>query len=609
MVNNYSDFILDKLIQESILYFSPDLRKKLKKMKLDISQELLNTETQDIKDDITFIDVDKDGYVSYNTMKNAAKFFSEKYPHLVDTIQNQVNVNLADEIFGRDKSGTGAEIGVYTKSRNRIKFGRLINKILPGKFTPGQIEEFSNKWKSILENAGEKIQVVEGDDIAYWYKSENYKEQKGTLGSSCMRGNSEDTFKIYTMNPDLCKMIIITDNDELVARAIVWKVTEKSVGNWEWFMDRQYSISDDYVERLRNYAIEQGWAYKTHNNHHSYSNVSWKESEDTIRSQSGIKMKIQLAPYRKDGYDRYDYRNYPYVDTFRRYDPHTGWLFNDDEQVDGCYLLDDTGGGYSECETGVWSDWHDERIPEDEAVYSDVVDSYLWSDRAVEVSRGSRRYRGWYPEGHDDLTYDEWIDEYINVNDAVYSDAYGHFILSEDSESAIYKLDSDGEPNRDEHYVHSEDSDYIDISDLSDYDWYKKLSEEFRSWENGYTHTKISKDLLTKDFDGDWIPQLISMRAYRVVDNPFNVPFLSKLDAKILDLELNLENPLTMDKYRYNDDVKEIYPELLNKAKEKLEVVKSQENQDSESSNYQNKLVDRIDEIEEKTWLIEDDED
>lgn len=609
MVNNYSDFILDRLIQESILYFSPDLRKKLKKMKLDISQELLNTETQDIKDDITFIDVDKDGYVSYNTMKNATKFFGEKYPNLVDTIQNQVNVNLADEIFGRDKSGTGAEIGVYTKSRNRIKFGRLINKILPGKFTSGQIEEFSNKWKSILENAGEKIQEVEGDDIAYWYKSENYKEQKGTLGSSCMRGNSEETFKIYTMNPDLCKMIIITDNGELVARAIVWKVTEKSVGNWEWFMDRQYTISDDYVERLRNYAIEQGWAYKTHNSHHSYLNVSWKESEDTIRSQSGIQMEIQLSPYHKDGYDRYDYRNYPYVDTFRRYDPHTGWLFNDDEQVDGCYLLDDTGGGYSECETGVWSDWHDERIPEDEAVYSDVVDSYLWSDRAVEVTRGSRRYRGWYPEGHDDLTYDEWIDEYINVNDAVYSDAYGHFILSEDSESAIYKLDSDGEPNRDDHYVHSEDSDYIDISDLSDYDWYKKLSEEFRSWEDGYTHTKISKDLLTKDFDGDWIPQLISMRAYRVVDNTFNVPFLSKLDAKILDLELNLENPLTMDKYSYNDDVKEIYPELLNKAKEKLEVVKSQENQDSESSDYQNKLVDRIDEIEEKTWLIEDDED
>ena len=609
MVNSYSDFILDKLIQESILYFSPDLRKKLKKMKLDISQELLNTETQDIKDDITFIDIDKDGYVSYNTMKNAAKFFSEKYPHLVDTIQDQVNVNLADEIFGRDKSGTSAEIGVYTKSRNRIKFGRLINKILPGKFTPGQIEEFSNKWKSILENAGEKIQVVEADDIAYWYKSENYKEPKGTLGSSCMRGNSEDTFKIYTMNPDLCKMVIITDNDELVARAIVWKVTEKSVGSWEWFMDRQYTISDDYVERLRNYAIEQGWAYKTHNNHHSFSNVSWKESEDTIKSQRGIKMKIQLAPYRKDGYDRYDYRNYPYVDTFRRYDPNTGWLFNDDEQVDGCYLLDDTGGGYSECETGVWSDWHDERIPEDEAVYSDHVDSYLWSDRAVEITRGSRRYRGWYPENHDDITYDEWIDEYINVNDAVYSDAYGHFILSEDSESAIYKLDSDGEPNRDEHYVHSEDSDYIDISDLSDYDWYKKLSEEFRSWENGYTHTKIAKDLLTKDFDGDWIPQLISMKAYRVVDNPLNVSFLSKLDAKILDLELNLENPLTMDKYSYNDDVKEIYPELLNKAKEKLEVVKSQENQDSESSDYQNKLVDRIDEIEEKTWLIEDDED
>lgn len=594
MVNNYSDFILDKLIQESILYFSPDLRKKLKKMKLDISQELLNTETQDIKDDITFIDIDKDGYVSYNTMKNAAKFFGEKYPHLVDTIQNQVNVNLADEIFGRDKSGTGAEIGVYTKSRNRIKFGRLINKILPGKFTPGQIEEFSNKWKSILENAGEKIQVVEGDDIAYWYKSENYKEQKGTLGSSCMRGNSKDTFKIYTMNPDLCKMIIITDNDELVARAIVWKVTEKSVGNWEWFMDRQYSISDDYVERLRNYAIEQGWAYKTYNNHHSYSSVSWKESEDTIKSQNGIKMKIQLSPYRKDGYDRYDYRNYPYVDTFRRYDPHTGWLFNDDEQVDGCYLLDDTGGGYSECETGVYSEWHGETIPEDEAVYSDAVDSYIWLDRAVEVTAGSRRYRGWYPEGYDYITYDGYHDRYLHSNDVIYSEHYNHDILLEDSYSAIYDIDTDGEPNKDEYYIYSDDSDFIELSDLTNQIWYQKLSEEWLNWEDGRTHQVVAKDLMTKDSEGNWIPKLYSLKVYPVIDSPYEITALSKRDANILGVELNTEKEIWIDKFRYNSEIESIYPELYTKAKEllpKLEAVLAQLTRE------------RIDEIEDKKWI------
>jgi hypothetical protein len=603
MVSNYSDFILDKIIQESILYFSPDLRRKLKIMKLDITQELLNTETKDIKDDITFIDIDKDGYVSYNTMKNAVKLLSEKYPNLVNTIQNKVDIRLADEIFNRDKGNAGDEIGVYTKSRNRIKFGRLINKILPGKFTPSQIEEFSNKWKSILENNGENIQEVKGDDIAYWYRYENYKEQRGTLGNSCMRENSESTFKIYTMNPDLCKMLIITENDKLVARAIVWKVTEKSDGNWEWFMDRQYTISDSYVEKLRNYAIEQGWAYKTYNNHYSFSDVSWKESEDRIISQSRVKMKIKLSPY-KNSYNKYDYMDYPYVDTFRRYDPSTGWLYNDAEQVDGCYLLDSTDGGYTECETGFWSDWHNERIPEDEAVYSDIVDSYIWYDRAIEVSVGSRRYRGWYPEGHEDIVYDGWLEEYININDAVYSEAYGHYILSDDSESAIYRIDSDGEPNRNRYYVYSEDSDYIYISDLSNYAWYKKLSEKFESWEDGYTHTKIDKNLLIKDFNGDWIPEIISMEAYSVLDNKFNFPFLSELDAKILDLELNLDNPLTMDKYSYNDDIKEIYPDLLNKAQEKLKIVKSQENKDSKTLDFQNMLVNRIEEIENKTWLI-----
>lgn len=608
MVYNYDDFILERLIQESIIYFSPELRKKLKRIKSDVSKELLDTETKDIKDDITFIDVDKDGYVSYSTMKNAVKLLQDTYPNLIDRIQNVTDRDLIDNIYIHDKDQREKAPGIYTKSRSRIKFGRLINKILPGKYTPGDIEDFTNKWKASMENVGEKFEIVEGDDIAYWYKSENYKEEKGSLGNSCMRGNSDQTFRIYTMNPEICRMLILTEGGELIGRSIIWNVSTKDKGDWQYFMDRQYTISDAYIEKFRSYAIEQGWSFKTNNNHHSYSNVTWKVGEDTLTS-GNVKMSVKLKPYQGE-YD-YDYLKYPYLDTFRRYDPNTGWLYNDDEQEVDCYLLDSTSGGYTECESGVYSEWHDERIPEDEAIYSDQVGSYLWIDRAVQVERGTRRNRGWYPEGHDSIVYDEFKDDYINVDDAIYSEQYQCYILSDESVSAIVKIDSDGEPNKDEEWVYNDDSDYVEIGDVTDCLWQQKLSEQWRTWEDGYTHSVIKKSLLTKDFEGDWIPKLYKMVAFRVVDNPFDIPFLDSTDARVLGLDLNMDNPLTMDKWYYNNEVKEIYPQILEKAKARQEeivsILKSEgDSMDEESklklSKEESELSVRIEEIEDNTW-------
>lgn len=599
MFTNYQDFILEQLLQESIVYFSPELRKKLKRTRTELGNDLLDLETKDVKDDISFFDVDKDGYISYNTMKNAVKFLQDTYPHLVDTVQNRVDRDLIDNIYSHDKNGNEKAPGIYTKSRNRIKFGRLINKLLPGKYSPQEIESFTNQWKSLLENVAEKIEVVEGEDIAYWYKSENYKEQKHTLGNSCMRGNREDTFRIYTLNPEVCKMLIITDGGELVARAIVWKPSYKSNANFEWFLDRQYTISDAYVNKMQDYAISQGWGYKTYNNHHSYGNVTWKEGEDTLVSKV-IRMQVQLKPY--DHPRNFDYERYPYVDTFRRYDPNTGILYNDDDQESGYYLLDDTSGGYTEAESGVYSEWHDETIPEDEAVYSDAVESYLWRDRAVVVERGSRRNRGWYPEGHDEITYDEYIDEYLHIDDTVYSEEYGHSILSDESCSIIYKIDSDGEPNKDESYVYCDDRDYIDLSDVSEMTWYKKLSDEWRNWEDGHTHQKVSKELLVKNYDGQWIPKIFKITLYPVSEeNSYDIEYLSKIDARILDIQVASDNDIVMDKFKYNQDLEKVYPQLYNKAKEKI--AEYEASPDEVDAVILQLTKERLEEIEEKRWI------
>src|SRR5690606_31262812 len=103
---------------------------------------------------------------------------------------------------------------VFTKSRNPLKIGKFVNKVIPGRFKDTDIEAFVNKFKANLENTEERFELVEGDDIAYWYKSENYQKIQGQLGSSCMRNKGSEVFEIYTKNPEVCKMLILIEKGE-----------------------------------------------------------------------------------------------------------------------------------------------------------------------------------------------------------------------------------------------------------------------------------------------------------------------------------------------------------------------------------------------------------
>ena len=68
--NSFSvDFLLENIINESIIYYSPELRKVLNRIKdIEISKDLIGVESTDIKPDITFVHLDKEGYLSFSTM-------------------------------------------------------------------------------------------------------------------------------------------------------------------------------------------------------------------------------------------------------------------------------------------------------------------------------------------------------------------------------------------------------------------------------------------------------------------------------------------------------------------------------------------------------------
>jgi hypothetical protein len=128
------------------------------------------------------------------------------------------------------------------------------------------------------------------------------------------------------------------------------------------------------------------------------------------------------------------------MDTFKRLDPSDGILYNDENEKD--WVLTNTDGGYDD-NNGVWSDWHDRRIPEEESVFSRPLDTYILKDTAVEVTLGRSRNCGWYPEDHRDIVYDHFREEWINEDDSMWSEFLDKPFFNEDDEYIITWVDDD----------------------------------------------------------------------------------------------------------------------------------------------------------------------
>lgn len=569
----YDEFILESqldLISESIVYFSPKLRKLFRRLSNvegsvgQVADALVDLEFQNLKDDITFIDFDKDSaYVSFTTSKNARKNLAEKFPedgyeHFYKMFDDDPKKSLSDDLYK-----LGNEI--WTKSRSPVRLGRFLNRLFPNKFTPAQIEEFTNKFKSAQEKQGERFILVKGDDIAFWYSNKNYFEDIHTLGNSCMKSKPSTYFEIYTKNPDRCQMLCLVEENEegvekLKGRALLWKIDtiKGSVSNpnpekFEYFLDRQYTIDDSVVQKMRDYAASQGWAFKARNSHSSFTLVMFNGKEYNAN------MMVQLS-------DK-TFGKYPYMDTFRRFNPSDGTLYNDDNKDSenvGQYILEDTGGGYQEIsdEEEMYSEYYDEPIPENQAVWSDPLSDYLWRSRAVEVRSGSRRNRGWYPEDYDDLVYDDWNNEYLYVDDATYSEHHDYYISSEEAVSVVHSVNKKtGECNSDYYSVHQDYDEYISFYKIDDLVWYQNIVKKNRNWED---HVGILKELLTKDSEGDWIIDKFKITLHKMKEaidfvnedeDVITFEWIHEMDAKLLGIEI-LEETKISDAWSYTDDLK-----------------------------------------------------
>ncbi len=352
MIHSYNDFnedlIIESVLNESIIYFSPNFKRKLSKIEDNITNKLLDIEGRDLGDiDVTFIDSDDGGNVTFTTMKNAAKWLRHEF---AGELMRTPNVQQADFLYDNDS-------GVYRKSRNTIKIGKLIRKIIGHDITDVEIENFTNKFKATVYTPDEKIEIVSGEDIRKWYNFDKIYRAVGSLGNSCM--NIDDSimskyFDIYCENPT-CKMIIMTIDGQLIARALLWELSSvhgievkdswkhfqqtaqyhkkrrKNIRDIKYFMDRTYYIHEKDNLKLNEFAKSNKFARRSSNRGEDYSWI-WHNGEIY-----DVSMSVSVKPKR--------YTHYPYLDTFKRFDWRGGKLWNDFEDGPGI-ILNDTRGSY-----------------------------------------------------------------------------------------------------------------------------------------------------------------------------------------------------------------------------------------------------------------------
>jgi hypothetical protein len=576
MIRKYEFFkeslLLEQIINESLICYSPPLRNILNKMKskgYDIADELIKIEKTDVKPDITFVDISDEGYFSFTTMKKVEDIL-KNIPNIEKDVEFDYEYIISHSDYFYSIRGD-SNYPFYTKNRNPIKIGRFINRVLNKKYKEKDIEDFVNELKSVIFSDREHFEIVSGDDISYWYDSNHYYDGNGTLGSSCMRNKGDYIFEIYVKNPEVCKMLILLKENKLIGRAILWKpsvikeiVSRRPIilNENQYFMDRVYTNKDSLLNTFIRYADDNDFLHKTRNTYsHTYGVM------DKGGDNFNVYMEVEL--------NKINYSNFPYMDTFKIYDPSSGILNNNIDEVDdytyeGFYRLESTGGYYEVITMCYYSEYYDEMIPRDESVWSDPLGDYIWDSLAVEVRRSQNNsFMGFYPKDHDSIIYSEYSDEYYHKADVVYSEYYCDYIYYDDAYECVTNVDDYGKiVNSNRNYVLDCDINIVSMDKLS-----KSTLDILKQNDSKWNQYSVISDSILIQSEVGLIPKSISIEVYKCLnDNRFE--YLSDIDSFILDIEIYKNNKKILDKFTYHEQLDLYRKFFIDKLKYKQNLIK-----------------------------------
>lgn len=364
-INNYSNFLLESvlnhLLLEANLTFLNDFKEFLSQMKSPVAKALLELENDDLKITTNFLGLgEKEDevsfyspnvkltkyqiidpgytYTGYKKMFKLVGLDGDYYPSLprftFGEVKKWIEQEDPDNDTGRrlahfvSDSGQNCIIsmaglkGFPSGTPQKSFIGRIARRILDvanKKFSDNEISDFVDEFKfkvAISKNRELLFELVEGEDIRKWYDGDRYDYTKTyTLHNSCMRYKKcQKYLDIYAKNPKVCKMLILKspDNQKLIiGRALIW-----TLDNGDIFMDRIYYSYNEDIKLFKEYAIKNGWCYKTGQDSSHYTPIEWSSGN---QRQGFLTVKL----------DVWDFGYYPYMDTLKYFDDYKGVISND----------------------------------------------------------------------------------------------------------------------------------------------------------------------------------------------------------------------------------------------------------------------------------------
>lgn len=190
------------------------------------------------------------------------------------------------------------------KGRQSMTLHKFLSKTLGDTVNEYTLKVSADEMISYLKEF--ELTFVEGADIAKTYSD---LDCDGWGRSSCMSGQPESWFQIYSDNPDVCKLGLIKSNGEIVARFLYWYNSETQ----KWYADRLYYINE----------VVREWQ------------VRWCRENNIDSDSLGYRptIKIQLVK------DVKSYESLPYMDNIYR-------TFGDNfiTNYEGKYILQEQDG-------------------------------------------------------------------------------------------------------------------------------------------------------------------------------------------------------------------------------------------------------------------------
>jgi hypothetical protein len=192
-------------------------------------------------------------------------------------------------------------------------------------------------------------------------------------------------------------------------------------------MDRVYTNYDSDKKIFEEFANENGWE---------------KYPANKI-------IKVQLK--------NFDFNSYPYMDTLSSFNLVTGVLTNTLMKEEDWVILQSTNGSY-EGSDGVWSEFHQESIPENEAVWCENINSYSWSELSTWLE-----YKSEYAYDNGGIVYSEYDSSSYFIEDTVYSEITDEYYYLEGGKFIQIQTSSD---ESDKQWIPEDRTDlYIKIDD------------------------------------------------------------------------------------------------------------------------------------------------